>query len=590
MAINNFSPEECEYLIQAAAAKRDWPNLVQEILSLHSVRHADYDSPTAVNNGRIDDIIEKASELLNILDEAQFPVEYIWSWMILVFRCILLYSKNEEEHLNHEARCSEEQATTCNDDECDKSIDIHKFPPLRIGVDHIRKELCTFDNEIQIGLVRLCNVLLLGASFARNDNEEDLEIGQSAELAHMIVQILKSQPDDKDDACSRTSFDNHVQNETICLFWNQVIGSIPENTASDQILSRAPSLNSATSYPPSSIWGDYEKRRSEPPNPQDIQKIIDTGDAVSEHIVTAAQFAKVGMAKYIVPAFTRGIEVVGEVVIKHTEPLVKPSPSALTEDDDDDDPTRQQEQLNHDDEEEEEEQKNEKDLRDYVGISDKSVKTTDSIRRGARSVAFGVRDFSTRQVQRGTTAWKEKELGKQLIPDDDVRETVVATGKVGVATLGAAALLTETLFETTKAIAQTSVKVASDVANHKYGEDAGKLVQNTGDATGNVLRTITHVGMLEAQVLTKVIAKNTAKNEVAIGKGDDDEKDPVLALKDIVLKKKLVISNGQSDQETSGNGTTTSSQHQVDRSIMQQELKREKKEPMPTRDYDDCSC
>lgn len=264
-------------------------------------------------------------------------------------------------------------------------------------------------------------------------------------------------------------------------------------------------------------------------------------DAISNQIITAAQFAKVGMAKYVVPTVTKGIEAVGDIVINHTEPLAKSNPQ------------KPNDKIHN----------NEKDLKYFVRISDQSVKTSDSIRRGARSVAFGVRDFSTRQVQSATTIWKEKELGKQMILDEDVLETIMATGKVGAATLGAAALLTETMFETTKAIAQTSVKVASDVANHKYGEDAGKLVQNTGDATGNVLRTITHVKMLKYQVLAQVIAKNTAKEEVA-GKTcfDDDETDPVLTLTGIA-KNKLVTSNVESDQENTCNTRINTSQRLV---------------------------
>jgi hypothetical protein len=94
-------------------------------------------------------------------------------------------------------------------------------------------------------------------------------------------------------------------------------------------------------------------------------------------------------------------------------------------------------------------------MKGFLDLTDASVKTTYSIRRGTRSVVYGVRDFSTRKVQSATDAWKEKQLGKPIIPNDDVRETALATGKVGMATLGAAALLTKSIFEITKTIAQT---------------------------------------------------------------------------------------------------------------------------------------
>lgn len=63
-------------------------------------------------------------------------------------------------------------------------------------------------------------------------------------------------------------------------------------------------------------------------------------------------------------------------------------------------------------------------------------------------------------------------------------------------------------------VAQTSVKVSADVAQHKYGGNAGEVINNTGVATGNVLRGIAHVGMLEGQVIGKAIVKNKAKSNM----------------------------------------------------------------------------
>ena len=60
-------------------------------------------------------------------------------------------------------------------------------------------------------------------------------------------------------------------------------------------------------------------------------------------------------------------------------------------------------------------------------------------------------------------------------------------------------------------VAQTSVKVTADVAQHAFGGSTGVVIENTGKATGNIIRGITHVGMLEGQVLSKAVVKNTAK-------------------------------------------------------------------------------
>merc|ERR1712038_313398 len=144
-------------------------------------------------------------------------------------------------------------------------------------------------------------------------------------------------------------------------------------------------------------------------------------------------------------------------------------------------------------------------------MGEQTKQVTDKVRAGTRGTVFGIRDISTKGVTKASEKWNEKNVGKKVIEDDDVRGVVSAAGKVGVASLGAAAIVAESLFETTKAVAQSTVSVAADVASHKYGEDAGKVIQNTGDATGNVLRTVTHVMAMEGGVLTTLIAKNTGK-------------------------------------------------------------------------------
>jgi hypothetical protein len=452
MTINDMNYEEFEYLIQALGAKKDWPNLVEEVL-LSSVRPR---NDNAIPSSRHQDEQRvKASELLEFLDQRQVPIEFICSWVLIV------YTYREMNMLEFE--------------------DENRMMSLQ-EVENLLKEFPTFDNDVKIGLLRTINTLLC------NSLQTEVE---SVEQAHIILQILLSQSNTEG-----ISFEHHLENKEICRFWNHIVGygyasHRDTDTEIDTMVTRSPSLSSMP-RPHSAVWGDYDKRRTRPTNPEDVEHIIAAGDAISGHIFTAAKFVQGGLDKYIVPTVIQGIEAVGEIVINNTEPKVE----------------------SEDESDKEQEKEEEDDMKEFLDLTDASVKTTDSIRRGTRSVVYGVRDFSTRKVQSATDAWKEKQLGKQMIPDDDVRETVVATGKVGMATVGAAVLLTESIFEITKAIAQTSVKVASEVATHKYGEDVGKLVNNTGVASGNVLRTITHVGMMEAQVLTKAVASNTAKVEM----------------------------------------------------------------------------
>lgn len=356
--------------------------------------------------------------------------------------------------------------------------ELHNASTVHIRMKHLLKCLSDIsEDEARISVITLINTLV------EENLSDDIEC---VEQAHIITQILQSEMEG-------ISFEKHVQKEEIWRFWNQIAEIASVDASSSQHSSR--------------VWSDYDARRSKEIDPKTIENIINTGDAISGHIFKAAKFAQDGLAQHVVPAMTSGIEKVGEMVIENTSSHV-----STTEESDNGTCSVEEE--------------GQEDMKGLIDITDKSVQTTDYIRKGARSVAFGVRDFSTWGVQNMTEAWKEKELGKQMIPDDDVREVVVATGKVGLATLGAAALLTESVFETTKAVAQTSVKVASEVASHKYGNEAGTLVNNTGVAAGNVLRTVTHVAMLEATVLTKVIAKNTAKIEMEESSNDSSLNNP----------------------------------------------------------------
>jgi hypothetical protein len=74
-------------------------------------------------------------------------------------------------------------------------------------------------------------------------------------------------------------------------------------------------------------------------------------------------------------------------------------------------------------------------------------------------------------------------------------------------------------------VAQKTVSVTADVVGHKYGESAGKLVNDTGESAGNIVRTITHVSMLSSgKTFTKSVAKNTGKTNVLQGKDDVNPK------------------------------------------------------------------
>jgi hypothetical protein len=83
--------------------------------------------------------------------------------------------------------------------------------------------------------------------------------------------------------------------------------------------------------------------------------------------------------------------------------------------------------------------------------SDAAKRATGGMRQTAQTAAFGIRDASTRGVHKLATKFEQDHLGEQLIPDKDWRNAFIATGTVGLATIGAVAVVAETLYETTKA-------------------------------------------------------------------------------------------------------------------------------------------
>lgn len=250
---------------------------------------------------------------------------------------------------------------------------------------------------------------------------------------------------------------------------------------------------------------EKQMKKSQTVDRETVETIVHAGDVLSDKLNCAANTFRESVKDLVVPNVNKGIEAAGEYVKNNTEPLKQSSSdnkNLLKNKENveecgerDDDPMI--ERIGS--------------LDDMRAFSSASVDTTDAIRRGVRSAVFGVRDYSTRKLNDASELWKEKDVGRKIIPDDDVRSMATAAGKVGVAALSASAIFAETLFEATGEVAKTSVQVVSEVTTHKHGEEVGEVVKNTGVAAGNVLRTITHVGMIEASVLSKVVARNTAK-------------------------------------------------------------------------------
>ena len=57
----------------------------------------------------------------------------------------------------------------------------------------------------------------------------------------------------------------------------------------------------------------------------------------------------------------------------------------------------------------------------------------------------------------------------------------------------------------TSIVAETPVKVAMDVVEHKKGNEAGQVVNYAGTDTGNVLRTAMHIAPITMEEVVVVL-------------------------------------------------------------------------------------
>ncbi len=159
---------------------------------------------------------------------------------------------------------------------------------------------------------------------------------------------------------------------------------------------------------------------------------------------------------------------------------------------------------------------------------------TAGVREKVKSAADGVRDASVKGIHMAAKKFDDDRIGHKLVRDRNHREVLMAVGRVGIAAFGAAAVVGEAVLETTKSVSQKTVSVTADVVRHKYGDQAGQIIQDGCDTTGNILTTIANVAMLESRVWSKSVAKNAGKVQFRNQYDDDEEEelpeDPLLFL------------------------------------------------------------
>ena len=148
---------------------------------------------------------------------------------------------------------------------------------------------------------------------------------------------------------------------------------------------------------------------------------IDTGgDIMAKRIYQAAKSIENGLANVVTPFVTKSINSAGSYAKDRIEPS--------SGDDSDNDGTGNL----------------------PTSLSDDVVNATDKFRRGSQIVAFGVRDVSTKGIASVAKKWEDNGTTAHFVQDEELRALMTAAGKIGIAALGATAIVSESIFETTK--------------------------------------------------------------------------------------------------------------------------------------------
>ena len=207
-------------------------------------------------------------------------------------------------------------------------------------------------------------------------------------------------------------------------FWNQLLQVMQQPCFSQ--------VNQQTNTNGRKVASDSYNRRDVG---TDAKSIKAAGDFVAENMYSGAQFLSRGLA-FFIPKVTEGIENFGAFAKQNIEPS---SSLAETYDEVEEKSTNEENYIDSNEDDQ------------AVAITAASVEATDVFRESAQTVAFGIRDYSTRGINILAKQWEEKEIGQELCPEHELRESLVFAGKVSMATLGASVNLAESILDATKA-------------------------------------------------------------------------------------------------------------------------------------------
>lgn len=160
-------------------------------------------------------------------------------------------------------------------------------------------------------------------------------------------------------------------------------------------------------------------------------------------------------------------------------------------------------------------------------FSGPTKRASEYARQGSKRVAQSTMDTTLSGLYTiGNKVEESTDMIDQLSPES--REIIKAVGKIGIASVGAVALVAEAVIETSRSLSSKTVGVTADIVGHKYGSVAGEVARDAADTYTNVLQTMGNITLASnGSKLVKTAAKNAGKNQI-----DEDVK----KAKQIILK------------------------------------------------------
>lgn len=144
-------------------------------------------------------------------------------------------------------------------------------------------------------------------------------------------------------------------------------------------------------------------------------------------------------------------------------------------------------------------------------FADAAKRASSGAKESTKLAMHGIRDASSRGIHMVASKFEEGKMGEHLPPEG--REALKAVGKVGLATVGAAAIVGEAIYETSRLVMEKTGKVASDVVEHKYGASAGKVASDANETTSNIMRAFGDVARVSGTTtMAKAVATGEAKD------------------------------------------------------------------------------